>query len=155
MGNPRKKAASEKQWLVNEEGILVLITKSGPVVVIPKLLRQEALKRVHGDADIGHFGLTRSAVRLISKFFWQGWREDLKQFIKKCLRCEMVRLGRSKPPPQALLKVYQVSRRFEMITMDVLQISPASDGFKNLLVIGDCLTRFMISVPVKNEEAKK
>ena len=67
----------------------------------------------------------------------------------------MVRLGRSKPPPQALLKVYQVSRRFEMVAMDVLQIIPAPDGFTKLLFIGDCLTRFMISVPVKNEEAKK
>ena len=66
----------------------------------------------------------------------------------------MVRLGRSKPPPQALLKVYKVIRRFEMVMMDVLQVSPASDGFKKLLVIGDCLTRFKISVPVKNEEAK-
>ena len=85
-GGLEKKAASEKQWLVNEEGILVLVTKSGPIIVIPKLLRQEALNRVHGDADVGHFGLTRTAVRLISKFFWQGWREDLKQFIKKCFK---------------------------------------------------------------------
>ena len=82
MGDLEEKAASEKEWLVNEEGLLVLITKSGPRVVVPKSLRQEALKRVHGDADVGHFGLTRSAARLISKFFWQGWREDLKQFVK-------------------------------------------------------------------------
>ena len=66
----------------------------------------------------------------------------------------MVRLGRSKPPAKALLKVYQVSRRFEMVAMEIMEISPASEGFKRLLVIGDCLRRFMISVPVKNEEAK-
>ena len=41
-----------------------------------------------------------------------------------------------------------------MVAMDVLEISPASEGFKKLLVIGDCLTRFMISVPIRNEEAK-
>ena len=35
-GDLEKKAASEKQWQVNEEGILVLVTKSGPGVVIPK-----------------------------------------------------------------------------------------------------------------------
>ena len=66
----------------------------------------------------------------------------------------MVRLGRSKPPAQALLKFYKVSRRFEMVAMDVLEKSPASEGYKKLLVIGDFLTRFMISVPIKNEEAK-
>ena len=84
---------------MNEEGILVLVTKSGPRIVIPKRLREEALRRFHGDADVRHFRPTRSAVILVSKLFWQGWREDLKQFIKKCLRCEMVRLGRYKPPP--------------------------------------------------------
>lgn len=49
---------------VNEEGISVMVTKTGPVVIIPRTLRPEAPKRVHGDADAGHFGLADPALTL-------------------------------------------------------------------------------------------
>lgn len=66
----------------------------------------------------------------------------------------MVRLRRAKLHAQKMLKVYQVSSRFEMVGIAVMEISPAFNGFKKLLVIGDCLTRLMMSVQIKNEYSK-
>lgn len=64
----------------------------------------------------------------------------------------MVKLGRLKPPTQALLKVYQVKRRLDMVAIEIVEISSACRGFKKLLVIRSCLTRFLISVPIKRKE---
>lgn len=33
------------------------------------------LSRVHGNGDAGEYGLTKSAVRLVIKFYWPGWMD--------------------------------------------------------------------------------
>ena len=154
-GDLEEAADAEDNWLVNEEGVLVMISKDGPRIIVPPSLRERAMRRVHGDGDAGHFGVTRSATKLLSKFYWPGWRKDLIEFIRRCLVCENVRLGRTPPPRQAMMSVYQVRRRFQLIAMDVLTITPESHGYKKLLVIGDMFTRFVLCVPLRAETAKQ
>lgn len=152
---PLKKVTKTKNWLLNEEGVLVLITKNGPRTIVPKVLVPLVLKRAHGDGDVGHYGITRSAVRLIKSYYWPGWLADLKQLIAKCLTCEGVRIGRMEPPKQTPMTVYQVERRFQLVARDVLKISPKSqNGFSKVLVIGDAFTRFMMSIPIRNDNMR-
>lgn len=152
-GNLTEFAATKPNLLVNEEGIVVMITRKGPRIMVPKSLQEYALKRVHGDGDIGHFGLTRSAVRLVDKLYWPNWTDHLRAHIVKCLPCEMVRMGRKNPPKQAYLMPFGAERRNQLVAMDVLTISPMSYGkFIKVLVIGDAFTRFMMSIPIKDEK---
>ncbi len=51
-----------------------------------------------------------------------------------------------------MLGVYHPSRRFEIVSVDVLKISPTTDrGNKKVVVIGDAFTRFMWAFPVSEE----
>lgn len=119
---------------------------------------------MHGDGDVGHFGLTRSAVRLENKFCWPAWPQDLKNNIEQCLACENVRMGRVQPRKQVGMMTCEVLRRNQLVAMDVPIVSPPAEkdisrsssseahspDFKNL-VIGGAFTRFMMSVPIKKD----
>jgi transposase InsO family protein len=55
---------------------------------------------------------------------------------------------------QAKLKNYHASRRFAIVAVDVVEISPtAVDGAKEVLVICDQFKRFVIVVSIKVETA--
>ncbi|OTF76950.1 hypothetical protein BLA29_000952 [Euroglyphus maynei] len=44
----------------------------------------EILKTIH---ENGHFGLFKNQEELRKRFWWPGWKSDLQQFLKKCIRC--------------------------------------------------------------------
>lgn len=54
----------------------------------------------------------------------------------------------------ALMTIHKVTRRFDMVSMYIMKLRPSSKGFKKLLVIGHFLTKFMVSVPIENEESQ-
>lgn len=78
----------------------------------------------------------------------------MKEHVKKCIRCEMVRIGRDKTLAQALMKIHQVTLMFKMVAMNCMGLSPSSVGFKKLLVVVDFLARFIVSVLFEKEDAK-
>lgn len=81
-------------------------------------------------------------------------RNDASSYVSKCLICEMYRA--SKPPKQGKMHVYQPCRRFEIVAVDILEISPKwSNGNVKVVVIGDTFTRFAWSHPVKDEKCNK
>lgn len=84
--NLEENAAQEKNWLVNEEGVLVLVTTTGPRIVISKYQRPEVLRRVHIDADVRALWTHKVGCTFKFKFFWPGWREELIEHVKTDLR---------------------------------------------------------------------
>ena len=50
------------------------------------------------------------------------------------------------------MQKYHPLRRWHIVAVDVLTISPESEeGHKKVLVIGDCFTRYMVAAPMKDE----
>ena len=76
--------------------------------------------------------------------------KDVQRKVKLCVQCD---LSRAFPPKtQGMLGVYHPSRRFEIVSVDVVEISPATDrGNKQVVVIGDAFTQFMWGFPVSEE----
>jgi hypothetical protein len=102
---------------------------------------------------VGQWGLRRSGLRLLAKYWWQSWQRDLKLHVEACPPCELQRLGK-RERRQAKLRNYHASRRFEIVAVDVVEISPtAGDGAKKSLVIFDQCTRFVVVVPIEDESA--
>lgn len=44
-GDLEEKSTSESEWLFNEEGNLVLLTRIGPIITIPETLTKRALQQ--------------------------------------------------------------------------------------------------------------
>ena len=134
----------------DEDGLVCVSQKSGGRVVVPESLRHAVLDYVHRAVSTGHFGVAKTYSRAAERFWWPTMAKDVQRKVKLCVQCD---LSRAFPPKtQGILGVYHPSRRFEIVSVDVLEISPTTDrGNKKVVVIGDAFTRFMWAFPVSEE----
>jgi hypothetical protein len=86
------------------------------------------------------------------RYYWPGWASDVRKAVSECLACELGRLRR--PGVEARMVRYHSSRRFQMMALNVLEMSPATKrGNRKVLVIGDMLSRYVVAVPISDESA--
>lgn len=89
---------------------------------IPVLLRE-----YHDTPTGGHSGEVKTYLRLASKWFWQGMRKKVAQYIRECVVCQ--RNKHSQQHPAGLLQPLPVpSEVWEDITMDFIEGLPPSKG---------------------------
>jgi len=78
---------------------------------------------------------------------------NVAEYVRKCVTCAPERLVRHRR--QGKLQIDGVKRRFEMVAMDVVEISPASvSGNRKVLVIMDLFTRYVVAEPIALENAE-
>lgn len=94
-------AVKKNGCTITEEGLAILV-KENVRVVVSNSLRKEMLYRTHGDADAGHYGVTRSMLRLKERFWWEGCAKDLQNHNNRCVACEMARIDGQAPDRQGL-----------------------------------------------------
>jgi len=118
-------------------------------LVLPKELRQTAMKSLHD--DMGHLGIERTTDLLRSRFYWPKMAAEVEAKVKTCDRCI-----RRKAPPQkaAPLVNIQVTRPLELVCMDFLSIEPDRSNTTNVLVITDHYTKYAVAVPTPNQKAR-
>jgi transposase InsO family protein len=111
------------------------------------------LDYMHGSTVSGHYGIARTSRRLGSRFWWPGFRKDVTDKVKICLTCELARA--SPPHRQGRMVVYHPTRRFELVAIDIMEVSPKSErGNTKVVVIGDTFTRFAWAYPVGDEKVE-
>jgi hypothetical protein len=75
---------------------------------------------------------------------------DVEQKVKGCLVCELAQA--SPPNRQGRMVEYHPTRRFEIVAIEVMEVSPKSGrGNTKVVVIGDTFTRFAWAYPVADE----
>jgi Integrase zinc binding domain len=102
-------------------------------VIVPPELRGKVLQKVHGSKERGHWGILRTAAIVRAKSYWKGWAADVESAVAKCIACEIVRL--KKPGRQGRMMKYHPSRLFELVAVDILEMTPVTRrGNKKILV---------------------
>jgi hypothetical protein len=88
-----------------------------------------------------------------SKYYWEGRAADVQHAVARCLACEIVRL--KKPKRQGRMLMQHPSRRFELVAVDVLEMTPVTlRGNQKVLVIGDKFTRFIMALEMPQEKKR-
>jgi RNase H-like domain found in reverse transcriptase/Integrase zinc binding domain/Integrase core domain len=160
------RAAQERQYgadgagiegedcLKDEDGVWRRVFGENDVrVIMPTELREKVLQKLHGSKASGHWCVLRTAAMVRTKYYWKGRAADVEAAVAKCMACEMVRL--KKPGRQGRMMKYHPSRRFELVAVDILEMTPVTRrGNRKILVMGDMFSRFIMAVAMKDEKAE-
>ena len=119
-----------------------------PRPILPKSLRNQALKQFHFD-HCGHKELTR---RVAENFFWTNLKDDCIQHVKFCHPCQSAKPVKIIKPPIGTFPV--PTKRFSEVHVDVVGPLPISKGMKYILTCHDRSSRWTEALPMSAADAK-
>ena len=136
------------QYYLREDGLILFSDSTGNQrVCVPENLRVMIMKEGHDAISEGaHAGYHRCYNKIASVYYWPRMARDIKQYVSTCDICQKAKPRRH--GPVGLLRSIPVPERpFEVISMDFIPELPISQGYDNILVIVDKLTKYGIFVP--------
>ncbi len=122
-------------------------------IVVPKQLTKGLLDKTHRSQVGGHFSGQRWYNALSRNWWWEGMYTDAMKFVKSCPECLTIKgSGRHQPPP---LHPIQVSRPFQIIGVDVMDLPKTSNGNKHVLVFQDYFTKWPMVYAMPDQKAHR
>jgi hypothetical protein len=111
---------------------------SVPLLVPLLSQRAELIARAH---ILGHFGVAATSQRLLRDFrvYWPSLRIDVERAVRSCGSCLQFR---SAPIPHHPARSYTVPALFHRCSMDLMIGLPEVDGFCNILVLTEYLSKY-------------
>ena len=120
---------------------------------MPDHLKKTLMARTHREQMAGHFSGPRVYNTLSRSWWWEGMYADCVRYVKSCPECLTVRgSGRKERPP---LHPIQVSRPFQIIGVDVMDLPVTSSGNKHVLVFQDYFTKWPLVYAIPDQKAHR
>ena len=122
--------------------------KKGDCVVIPNCLRDSVLQWAHSSV---HDGQDKMLLKILSRYWWTGMRDDVKLFTKSCHGCQSVKKGQNKPIKSGEMKTFSAKEPFELVSIDICGPLPqTTDGYRYIVSMIDKFSRFCLLIPVRD-----
>ncbi|HEV7736493.1 MAG TPA: reverse transcriptase domain-containing protein [Chlamydiales bacterium] len=138
---------SDPRWTVSEDGFLRQDNK----IYVPEAndLRLRVLQFKHDHVLAGHFGQNKTLELVRRDYTWPNLRTFVFDFVRTCTTCKRNKSQRHKP--YGFLKQLPIPcQPWNSISMDFIEQLPGSNGFTDILVIIDRLTKQAIFIPTHN-----
>ena len=120
-------------------------------VVVPRHLREQLLQENHSSPMGGHFAGKKMYGALVRHWWWDGMYSDTLRYARACPQCAIVS-GGSKPsrPP---LQPIPVSRLFQIVGVDVMELPRTEQGNRYVLVFQDFLSKWPLVFPMPDQKS--
>lgn len=104
-------------------------------------MREQVLQQLHESRTAGHPGISRTADRVRSRFYWPGMKGDVTRYVQCCEACARSKaLRRGRAPLQQL----PVGAPLERLACDIVGEFPESErGNKFALVLSDYYSKWL------------
>jgi hypothetical protein len=121
------------------------------VVVLPEAVRLPNTEACHLEA--GHQGRAKTGERVACRCYFPRWRTLVASVCSKYPVCNA--FGRGDPPRQGRMVLQEVTEPMGRLVIDLTGLHPPSRR-RNIyiLTVTDCMTRFLVAVPLRNRFAK-
>ena len=132
------------QWEIREDGLLYFERR----VYVPDAsdLRLQVLQLKHDHILAGHPGQSKTYQLTCQDFYWPNLREFVADYVSSCNTCARNKSRRHKP--YGMLKQLPIPPQpWESISMDFIEQLPLSNGYTDILVVVDRLTKQAIFIP--------
>ena len=99
--------------------------------IIPPSLVSKVFTSMHDSLTSGHLGVFKTMEKIRERFFWPGFKDDVKLHIEHCDKCQK----RANPPKthRHSLIDWRVSYPFHHISIDFIGTLPPSNGNHHFL----------------------
>ena len=107
--------------------------------------REQILKTVH---DNGHFGVFKCMEEIRKRFWWPGWKRQVKHIVSTCPRCEQYKENteRTRLP---MITSQAEPNNWRRLGIDICgPLQTTNDGNKYILVLQDYASKFVVAKPV-------
>ena len=153
-GRQARRIALQKSLFAMEDGLLFYVDPRQEHrlrVVVPDHLQEQILLENHSGITGGHFSSKKTYAALTRHWWWDGMYHDTVQFVSKCPQCAIVTGGsREHRPP---LHPIPVSRPFQIIGVDIMELPTTEQGNRYVLVFQDFLTKWPMVYPMPDQKS--
>ena len=121
--------------------------------VLPSQLVEKIIEKVHSAPFRGHLG-QRKTLRILNERFYRPYlQKNILDYIRACDICQKIKVVGSEA--RTNLQPILPERTNQLVSTDFAGPFKESEaGNKYLIVIVDCFSKFLVSVPLPNKEAK-
>jgi hypothetical protein len=124
-------------------------------LVVPDSLRLGIMNEVHNTImEAAHGGYAKTYNHIASIYYWPRMSQEIKRYVSTCDICQKAK-PRRHAPFRMLQPIPIPSQPFEVVSMDFIPELPESEGFDNVLVIVDKLTKYALFIPRTTTITKK
>lgn len=113
----------------------------------------QIIKENHDSTVGGHQGVEKLYARIREKFFWNGMKEQIAEYVESCEVCQRNKLCRKKT--KLPMKITDTPlEAFDKVQMDIVGPLPVTERRnKYLLTLQDCLTKYSDAIPMVDAES--
>ena len=151
-----RRLVSEGSLFAVADGILYFVDpkrRDRKRAVVPKHLRRQILEEVHSSRFAGHFSGQRLYSSLMLHWWWRGMSQDATDFARSCPECAVATgTGRRNRPP---LQPIPVSRPFQILGIDVMDLPPTERGNRHVVVVQDLFTKWPFAFAVPDQKTER
>lgn len=148
------KAEKAKNFTM-QDGLLHRRNFSGDLAVVtPSRYRGTVITTCHDAPLAGHLGFARTYGLIKQRAFWPKMRQDVKKYVASCLSCQKRKISNKRR--QGFLHPMPIAEDiFDIVGIDLItKLKTSHDGYNTILVCTDNLSKYAITVPLKNETAE-
>jgi hypothetical protein len=104
-------------------------------------LKSTVLSELHATPTVGHSGFTKTYDRVKRSFFWDGMKQDIRQFVAECEVCQRNK-GETVKSPGTLQPLPIPPDIWKDISMDFITGLPKSGNKSVIMVVVDRLSKY-------------
>ena len=122
---------------------------------MPESLQVEIMNEVHNTImEAAHGGHAKTYNRITVVYYWPRMSREIKKYTSTCDIGQKTK-PRRHAPIRMLQPILIPSQPFEVVTMDCIPELPECEGYDNVLVIVDKLTKYAIFIPTTTTITEK
>ena len=121
-------------------------------LIIPKIHQTDVIAAVHSTTVGCHQGRRRTWEFIRRRYFWFEMGKDIRDYIRQCAKCQRGKNGNLNP--KYPMTIFGAGFPNERVSLDMCgPIKNVDTEHKNILVICDSFTKYVVAVPIVHPEA--
>ena len=116
--------------------------------------KQKIISEMHDCPVGGHQGVSRTLERIKLYLEWEGMEQDIRNYIKKCVTCQQMKLGKIRTEPLQVTDTQEFP--WNKLALDIVgPLEVTSEKNKYILSCQDNLSKYLIAVPLESQTAEE